>query len=82
MDTRAASWEKGFCRLQEYVRKNGHACPPQTYRDEDGYRLGSWVSQQRQKSANDALSHDRRDRLAKLRGWEWTPPRGAAARRG
>ena len=78
---RAALWEEGFRRLQEYVVRNGHASPPQSYTSDDGYRLGSWVSQQRQKNASGTLSPDRRDRLSKVRLWQWTPPRGAAARR-
>ena len=44
-DTR---WEDSFRRLQKYAKKNGHACPPQKYEDTDGYRLGTWVSLQRQ----------------------------------
>lgn len=78
---RAALWEDGLSRLHEYVEKNGHACPPQTYIAEDGYRLGAWVSQQRQKNASGALSVERRDRLSNVPGWQWTRPRGAAARR-
>jgi hypothetical protein len=78
---RATMWEEAFRRLQEYVRKNGHAFPPQSYVDHDGYLLGAWVSQQRQKNAKGLLSRDRRERLSKLPGWEWKPPRGAAARR-
>jgi hypothetical protein len=77
---RAALWEEGFRRVEEYVRKNGHASPPQTYVCDDGYRLGSWVRQQRQRYANDALSPDRRERLSTVQGWEWTPPRGAPVR--
>ena len=74
-------WEEGFRRLQKYVKKNGHACPPQSFTDDDGYRLGTWVSQQRGKNTRGLLSPDRRERLSKLRDWEWNPPRGAAARR-
>jgi superfamily II DNA or RNA helicase len=77
---RTAWWEDGFRRLQEYVKKYGHSSPPQSYTDEDGFRLGTWVNKQRQNHATGALSADRRMRLSKLRGWEWTP-RGAATRR-
>jgi len=78
---RAAMWEEGFRHLQEYVKKNGHAFPTQSYVDHDGYPLGAWIGQQRQKNAKGLLSHDRHERLSKLPGWEWKPPRGAAARR-
>jgi hypothetical protein len=79
---RDALWEEGFRQLQKYVKKNGHACPPQSYTDDDGYRLGTWVNQQRGKNTKGLLSPDRHERLSKLRGWEWRPPRGGAARRG
>lgn len=77
----AALWQEGFRRLQEYVRTNGHACPPQTYLTADGYRLGTWVAQQRQRNAKGALSPDRRELLSGVQGWEWTRPRGGASHR-
>lgn len=70
---RDSRWEDSFRRLQKYVRKNGHACPPQTFEDEDGYRLGTWVNLQRQIFAKGFLSSEQRDRLEKLPGWKWTP---------
>lgn len=73
---RAALWEEGLRQLQEYVRMNGTASPPQTYVSDDGYRLGSWVSQQRQNNKTGTLSPDRHSRLSEVQGWEWTPPRG------
>ena len=78
---KAASWEDAFRRLREYVRTNGNAFPTQSYVHHDGYKLGAWVSQQRQKNAKGLLSQDQHERLSKLPGWVWTPPRGAAARR-
>jgi superfamily II DNA or RNA helicase len=78
---KAASWEDAFRRLREYVRTNGNAFPTQSYVHHDGYKLGAWVSQQRQKNAKGLLSPERHERLSKLPGWVWTPPRGAAARR-
>ena len=73
VSARAAWWEEGFRRLEEYVRKNGHACPPQSYSGADSYRLGSWVATQRQTNAKGTLAPDLRARLQKLTGWEWTP---------
>jgi Helicase associated domain len=75
-------WEEGFRRLQMYIKNNGHACPPRSYTDDDGYQLGTWVTQQRQRNTKGLLSHNRHGRLSKLRGWEWKPRRGGAARRG
>jgi len=76
-----AAWEEAYQRLQVYAERNRHDIPPQTYIEDDGYRLGAWVSQQRQKFRNGTLSAERSDRLSRLRGWDWSPPRGAAARR-
>ncbi|MFC8316370.1 Helicase associated domain protein [Gordonia sp. NPDC057258] len=78
---RAALWEEGLSRLQEYVTTNGHACPPATYITDDGYRLGTWVSQQRSKRNRGLLSPDRYERLSDVSGWEWIRPKGSAARR-
>jgi hypothetical protein len=77
---RTAWWEDGFRRLEEYGKEYGHASPPQSYTDKDGFRLGVWVAKQRQNHAKGTLSADRRMRLSRLLGWEWTP-RGAATRR-
>jgi hypothetical protein len=79
---RDALWEESFRRLQEYVEENGHACPPPSYTDDNGDQLGTRVSQQRQRNTNGLLSPDRHERFSNLRGWEWKPPRGGAARRG
>lgn len=78
---RDAWWEEGFRRLEEYVQKFGHASPPQSYTDEEGFRLGTWVHKQRQSLAKGKLSADRRLRLSKLHDWEWTPRSTATERR-
>jgi hypothetical protein len=78
---RDAWWEAGFRRLEEYVQKFGHGSPPQSYTDDDGFRLGAWVHKQRQSQAKGKLSADRRMRLSKVRGWGWTPRTSATPRR-
>jgi len=79
---RDALWEESLRRLQKYIKKNGHGCPPQSYIDDDGYQLGAWVGEQRQKNSKGLLSSGRHERLSKLCGWEWEPPHGGAARPG
>jgi hypothetical protein len=41
---RADRWEEGFRRLQQYAQKHGEASPPQSFVDDDGYKLGTWVN--------------------------------------
>ena len=71
-DAQDAKWEEGFRHLIEYVKENGHACPPQGWVS-NGYRLGAWIRQQRGYFAKGTLDPERRDRLDKLPGWEWEP---------
>ena len=46
-------WEEGFSHLLEYVKDHGDACPKQTYKTANKYRLGQWVSVQRQRYAQE-----------------------------
>jgi hypothetical protein len=78
-EPQAAKWEEGFQRLQAYVKQYGHARVPATY-EVNGYRLGAWVAQQRNKRANGSLQPQRFSRLDAVKRWDWNPPRGAAAR--
>jgi hypothetical protein len=52
-----------------------------TYRDEDGYRLGGWVTDQRQAKRRGTLKPERKQRLEAIPGWDWNPPTGGAAHR-
>jgi superfamily II DNA or RNA helicase len=71
-------WEGGFALLQTFVKEHGHSRVPQYYKTADGFRLGSWVSSQRQKQGNLAqrqklggLSPEQKLRLEALPGWCW-----------
>lgn len=76
VSVRDAWWEEGYARLQQYADENGHACPPQSYATDSGFRLGSWVATQRQSYAKGQLSEERRKRLVALSGWVWKPRSG------
>ncbi|MCU1701342.1 MAG: putative helicase [Mycobacterium sp.] len=78
-DRRNSKWDEGFRRLSAYLKD--HGSPPPLDHEQDGYRLGAWVAQQRQLSRTGKLEKDRWAKLDELTGWEWKPPRGAAARR-
>ncbi len=68
----ADRWEEGFCRLVDYVERNGDARVPKSY-TVDNYPLGAWVHNQRSCHSTGTLDADRQRRLRDLPGWTWTP---------
>ena len=71
-DARADRWEEGFGCLQQYVERHGDARVPDKF-IADGFRLGHWVSVQRQNQASGKLDEGRKHRLEQLPGWTWDP---------
>jgi hypothetical protein len=64
-------WDDGFSHLQHFSDRVGHCRVSQSYRTDDGYRLGQWVTVQR--ITKRTLEPDRRQRLEGLPGWDWNP---------
>ena len=71
-DPFSEKWEKGFDYLKQFVEREGHCRVPQTYKTDDGYRLGVWISGQ-VASRNVTIRPDRRERLEAFPGWSWDP---------
>jgi len=68
-DPYADRWEEGFGYLERYHKENGDYLMPHSYRDPiSGYRLGSWVTNQR--TAQNTMPPERRQRLDAL-GFVW-----------
>ncbi len=68
-NTFVAQWEEGYRSLQLFRQREGHCRVPATYRDPaSGYRLGGWVSKQRE--GKETMLPDRRARLDAL-GFVW-----------
>ncbi len=67
-----AVWQEGLAKLRQFVEREGHASVPQLHR-EGGFKLGSWVSDQRRGRRTGRLSEERRRMLEAIAGWDWEP---------
>ena len=64
-------WENGLKHFDKYVREhNGDVIVPRDYMDEDGFRIGNWVSNKRQEYKNNILLPKRVEELNK-RSFIW-----------
>ena len=64
-----SAWDKGFDYLQNYVKKYKNANVPIKFINDDGFRLGFWVGNQRGKK--NRLGKTQFDKLTQLPGWVW-----------
>lgn len=65
------TWAVGFRLLRRYSKREGHTFVPKSYLTHDGYLLGEWVAEQRDKQSKSKLSSKQRRLLEKLPGWVW-----------
>ena len=70
-DTHEAAWEDGYSRLRVFAAREGHTRVPRGFRDEDGFKLGLWVQNNRARGHRGTLSTERVHRLESVAGWTW-----------
>ncbi len=63
-------WEKGYREAERYYAANGDLKVPTGYVTDTGYKLGNWISDQRE---NKKLNAERRARLDAI-GMDWEKP--------
>jgi hypothetical protein len=65
-------WETNYEKLRLYKQKFNTVNMPVTYRDEDGFKLGNWVSAQRKKKIAGKLTEEQIMKLDKIDFvWDW-----------
>lgn len=62
------AWEKGYAHAKAYYENHGDLKVPSTYKEQDGYRLGAWICNQRDRK--ERLSVPRKERLDEI-GMIW-----------
>ena len=91
-DAVAAQWERKYALLRTFVEREGHANVPATH-EEDGEKLGQWLSTQRRRWQARGMSEEERtaktaryaplsdEEMARLEavGVVWQPRRAGAA---
>jgi Helicase associated domain len=70
-DSGSTQWDESFSHLKQFAEREGHSRVSQSYRTDDGYRLGQWVSVQR--TNREKMNLHRRQRLETTPGWSWDP---------
>ncbi len=69
-DVYDAQWEKGFSLLKAFSEREGHALVAGLYINEDGFRLGRWVSTQRK--VKHKMPLEQQAKLESLPKWTWS----------
>jgi hypothetical protein len=67
---RDTAWEEGLVRLKAYAKEHNNCLVSRGYKSPDGFKLGQWVSNWRQKP--NSISPERKAQLDAL-GFDWEP---------
>lgn len=70
-EPREVWWQEGFRKLAEYVKQYGNARVRQDFVCPDGYSLGRWTADKRQRYRDNRLSESKRKALEQMSGWSW-----------
>ena len=65
-DKNRAFWEKGYSHAKEYAKEHGSMKMPAGYICEDGFKLKSWLNNQRTKLKEGKLSEEQAEKLAAI----------------
>ncbi|MCM1059363.1 MAG: Helicase associated domain protein [Eubacterium sp.] len=71
-DKYTRNWEIGFEHARAYFVKNGNLDVPTMFVCEDGFKLGAWIANHREKSGT-RITEERRERLNSI-GMIWAKP--------
>ena len=66
-------WNEGYQHAVDYYAQHGNLMTYPSYRAPDGYKLGGWVDDQREKYNAGKMKQERFEKLEKL-GMQWTLP--------
>ena len=70
-----AAWERGYAYAKVYYDINGNLDVPTSYKTDDGFKLGGWISDQREKYAAGTIKPERIEKLNALNMiWEKPDP--------
>lgn len=70
--SRETSWEAGYQSAVEYHNRYGNLCVPTNYIAPDGYKLGSWISDRRERGKKQ--HSEEQQRLLDEMGMLWEKP--------
>ena len=64
--TKEIQWENGYSHAEEYFETFGNLNTPSLYESPDGFKLGNWISVQKQNYRIGRLKKERKEKLDKL----------------
>jgi hypothetical protein len=66
-------WHEGYSYLKEFIKQEGHAKIPATFKTNDGFCLGRWVKKQIKSFQQNKINDEVKEKLNAIDGWSWNP---------